>query len=73
MTGTTMVITASALAGKFLATDQRLATLPVAMQFVLTMASTVPASFLMRRTGRIWPGLLAPALMMSSLDCPKSL
>ena len=52
MTGTTMVITASALAGKFLAADQRLSTLPVAMQFVFTMASTVPASFLMRRMGR---------------------
>ena len=52
MTGTTMVITASALAGKMLAADQRWATLPVAMQFVLTMASTVPASFLMRRMGR---------------------
>ena len=52
MTGTTMVITASALAGKFLASDQRLSTLPVAMQFVLTMVSTVPASFLMQRLGR---------------------
>ncbi len=52
MTGTTMVITASALAGKFLASDQRLSTLPVAMQFVLTMIATVPASFLMQRLGR---------------------
>ena len=52
MTGTAMLMTASALAGQMLAIDKRLATLPLALQFTVTMLATIPASFLMRRIGR---------------------
>ncbi len=52
MTGATMVIVVSALAGKMLAVDKSLATLPVSLMFVGNMAMTVPASLLMKRVGR---------------------
>ncbi len=52
MTGSTMVIVVSALAGKMLAVDKSLATLPIALMFVGTMAMTIPASLLMKRVGR---------------------
>jgi predicted MFS family arabinose efflux permease len=52
MTGTSMVLTVTALAGEALAPGSGLATLPLSLQFVVTMATTVPASFLMRRLGR---------------------
>ena len=42
----------SALVGEMLATDKALATLPLSLQFVATMATMFPASFLMRRSGR---------------------
>ena len=44
--------TISALTGKMLAEDPRLATVPLGLQFVLTMAATIPASQLMRLLGR---------------------
>lgn len=50
--GLSMLITVSALAGHLLATDKTLATLPLAMQWAATMATTIPASLLMRRIGR---------------------
>ncbi len=52
MTGATMVIVVSALAGKMLAVDKSLATLPVSLMFVGNMAMTIPASLLMKRVGR---------------------
>ncbi|MDH3241414.1 MAG: MFS transporter [Alphaproteobacteria bacterium] len=52
MTGTSMVLTVTALAGEELAPGSGLATLPISLQFVVTMLTTVPASFLMRRLGR---------------------
>jgi predicted MFS family arabinose efflux permease len=52
MTGTSMVLTVTALAGEALAPGTGLATLPISLQFVVTMLTTVPASFLMRRLGR---------------------
>ncbi len=52
MTGATMVIVVSALAGKMLAVDTSLATLPVSLMFVGNMAMTIPASLLMKRVGR---------------------
>ena len=52
MTGIATLATVSALAGQMLATDKRLATLPLAIQFTMIMVSTVPASLLMRRIGR---------------------
>jgi MFS family permease len=44
--------TVSALTGKMLATDPRLATVPLFLQFILTMAATIPASHLMHKLGR---------------------
>ncbi len=47
-----MVLTVTALAGEALRPGSGLATLPISLQFVMTMAATVPASFMMRRFGR---------------------
>ena len=52
MSGASLVMTVSALAGQMVATDKSLATLPLAMQFTATMLSTIPASLLMGRIGR---------------------
>jgi predicted MFS family arabinose efflux permease len=52
MTGTSMVITVTALAGAICAPIPSLATLPLSLQFVATMATTVPASYVMRHFGR---------------------
>ena len=52
MTGSSLVITMAALAGRMLADDPALATLPIAVQFASTMLSTIPASLLMGRVGR---------------------
>src|SRR5579875_1343343 len=51
-TGTAVVATTSALAAQTIAADQSLVTLPLALQYLATMLSTAPASFLMRRIGR---------------------
>ena len=52
MSGTTLLITISPLLGYELATDKSLATLPLALQFLATMLTTIPASLLMKRIGR---------------------
>lgn len=52
MSGSSMVMTMSALVGQMLADDKSLATLPVAFQFTAMMVSTVFASLLMGRYGR---------------------
>ena len=52
MSGASLVMTVSALAGQMVATDKSLATVPLAMQFTATMLSTIPASLLMGRIGR---------------------
>ncbi|MDD9878902.1 MAG: MFS transporter [Magnetovibrio sp.] len=52
MSGSSLVMTISALAGKMLAADPALATLPMALQFTTTMLTTIPASLLMGRIGR---------------------
>ena len=44
--------TVSALTGKMLAVDPRFATVPLFLQFIMTMATTIPASHLMRALGR---------------------
>ena len=50
--GMSMLVTVAALAGHLLASDKSLATLPLALQWTATMATTIPASLLMRRLGR---------------------
>ncbi|MBE9109629.1 MFS transporter [Nodosilinea sp. LEGE 07298] len=52
MTTNTVLITTAALIGYALATDKALATLPLAVRQIATMATTVPASLLMQRFGR---------------------
>ena len=46
------MIAAAALIGHGLAEPKTLATLPIGIQFMVTMAATVPASLLMKRIGR---------------------
>ena len=52
MSGAVLTITVSALAGQALAENKALATVPFALQFVMTMVATIPASLLMGRVGR---------------------
>lgn len=52
MSGTSLTMTVSALVGHQMADDKSLSTLPLALQFLATMAATIPASMLMRRIGR---------------------
>lgn len=52
MTTNTVLITTAALIGYALATDKALATLPLAVRQIATMATTIPASLLMQRVGR---------------------
>jgi len=49
---TSVFATVSALTGQMLAADPRLATLPLGLQFVVTMATTIPVAHLMRVLGR---------------------
>jgi len=52
MSGTSLIITTTALVGFGLAQDKSWATLPLAAQFIATMCTTIPASLLMDRIGR---------------------
>jgi uncharacterized protein (TIGR03382 family) len=52
MTGGSLLIATSALVGYRLAPDKALATLPLAMQMLASMLTSIPASLLMQRLGR---------------------
>jgi hypothetical protein len=52
LTATSAVIASAALIGHGLAETKSLATLPIGLQFLATMAATVPASLLMKQIGR---------------------
>ena len=52
MTGSSLMMTVSALVGQMLAIDKSLATLPLGLQFTATMLTTIPASLLMKQVGR---------------------
>lgn len=52
MSGTSMLIAVSALAGQMLAPDKAWVTLPLAAQFLMTMFTTIPASLFMAKVGR---------------------
>lgn len=52
MSGTSMLVAVSALAGLAVAPTPALATVPFAVQFVGTMVTTIPASLFMARVGR---------------------
>jgi MFS family permease len=49
---TSVVATISALTGQMLAADPRFATVPLGLQFIVTMAATIPVAHLMRSLGR---------------------
>lgn len=51
-TSSSLVIATTALVGLALAPVDKLATVPLGLQFLATMASTIPASLYMRRVGR---------------------
>ena len=52
MTGTSIVLTISALVGVTMAPDPAWATLPLGLQWITIVSSTYPLSLLMRRFGR---------------------
>lgn len=57
--GASMLITVSALIGYELASDKRLTTLPLALQFFAIMCTSLPASYIMGKFGRKIGFLLA--------------
>lgn len=70
MTAVSVLVVTSALVGQMLAENKALATLPFSLQFVGTMAASIPASMIMRRMGRRFgftigalTGVLAGAVM----------
>ena len=52
LSGNSLIITTAALVGFALAEDKAWATMPLAVQFIATMCTTVPAALLMDRIGR---------------------
>lgn len=52
MTNTILMVAVASLVGLALADDKSLATLPLSAQFLALMATSIPASFLMKRWGR---------------------
>jgi MFS family permease len=65
-TGTSLVVTMTALAAGTIAEDQALVTLPLALQYVAMMATSSVASFLMRRIGRRGGFTVASVMLMSA-------
>jgi MFS family permease len=65
MSGNALMVTVAALVGSMLAEDKSLATLPLALQFLATMLSTIPASLMMGRFGRKTGFLFATVMGMS--------
>lgn len=73
MTCNVIMIATSALTGRMLAPIDGIATLPLALQFIATMATTFPASFLMKKWGRkrgfmlgAWVGILGGLVMAAA-------
>lgn len=52
MSGNTLMVSVAALTGYALADDKSLATLPMALQFISTMLTSIPAAMLMEKFGR---------------------
>lgn len=59
MSVNSLMVTSAAIIGSHLATNKALATLPLALQFVAVMLTTIPASILMGKIGRKLGFLLA--------------
>jgi MFS family permease len=73
MTCNVIMIATSALIGGMLAPIEGIATLPLAFQFIATMVTTFPASFLMKKWGRkrgfmlgAWIGVLGGIVMAAA-------
>jgi len=64
MSSNTLMVTAAALVGFSLAEDKTLSTLPLALQFLATMLTTIPAALLLARIGRKMGFMLATLLSM---------
>ncbi len=64
MSSTVLMLTASTLVGADLAHDPSLATLPIALQLLATMLTTIPASMLMGKYGRKAGFILAAIIGM---------
>lgn len=65
MSSTTLMITAATLVGFALADDKSLATLPLALQFLATMLTSIPASLFMGHFGRKAGFMLACVIGMA--------
>ncbi|NCF36094.1 MAG: MFS transporter [Gammaproteobacteria bacterium] len=63
------MVTSAAIIGSYLATNKALATLPLALQFVAVMLTTIPASILMGRIGRKPGFLLATLIGLGGAAC----
>lgn len=73
MTCNVIMIATSALTGRMLAPVEGIDTLPLALQFIATMATTFPASFLMKKWGRrrgfmlgAWIGIAGGLIMAAA-------
>lgn len=64
-----LMVTSAAIIGSHLATNKALATLPLALQFVAVMLTTIPASMLMASIGRKLGFLLATLIGLSGAAC----
>lgn len=65
MSSNTLMVTAAALVGFSLAEDKSLSTLPLALQFLATMLTSIPAAMLLARIGRK-PGFMIATLLSMS-------
>jgi len=69
MSVNSLMVTSAAIIGSHLATNKALATLPLALQFVAVMLTTIPASMLMGKIGRKLGFLLATAIGLIGGGC----
>ncbi|MDH3218975.1 MAG: MFS transporter [Gammaproteobacteria bacterium] len=69
MSVNSLMVTSAALIGSQLATNKALATLPLALQFVAVMTTTIPASMLMGAVGRKRGFLLATVIGIAGGTC----
>lgn len=69
MSVNSLMVTSAAIIGAHLATNKALATLPLALQFVAVMLTTIPASMLMAKIGRKLGFMLATLIGISGGIC----
>jgi MFS family permease len=69
MSVNSLMVTSAAIIGSHLSSNPALASLPLALQFVATMCTTIPASLLMRAVGRRRGFLLASVIGLVGASC----